>query len=142
MLGTVLSSLLTGPLVNVVSSYLEKSLDVDMNKDKLRADLEREILSTIQEVTKEQGSVIKAELKSQDKLPRVWRAVAGTLFVFASLFFILIEPIAVAWFGLPEVPIKQYFGDQLNNLVLTCLGGYVGVTLIDNLANSFVRWRR
>lgn len=138
----VLLSLLSGPLVSAVMGVINKHYDVQINKDKLQADVEKAVLGTITDVTSNQADVLKAEINSEERLARIWRPIAGLSLLSVLLFYSLILPISVGWFGLPPVRVGDTLLGWIYTLCGTCLGGYMAGRSIEKIVETVFSRRR
>lgn len=138
-----LLSLLSGPLVGAVMSVITKHFDVQMNRDVIQGEIEKKILETITNVAGPQAEVIKAEINSEERLVRLWRPIAALSLVFVLLFYSLIVPIAVGWFGAPPVRVGDTLLGWIYTLTGSCLGGYMAVRSLEKITEMIVsRWRQ
>ncbi len=138
----LLLSLLTGPLVNSVMGVINKHYDVQINKDKLQADVEKAILGTITDVTSNQADVLKAEINSEERLARIWRPIAALCLLSVLMFYSLILPIAVGWFGAPPVRVGDILLGWIYTLFGSCLGGYIVGRSLEKIVENVFKGRR
>lgn len=133
----LLSKLLLGPLlgklVDLYKSYNQKQV----TESQLRRDLEKTILSTFSEVTKTQADVIMAEMRAEGWLQRNWRPVTAVCFAFIVMFYGILLPIAVDWFGAPPVRVGDQLLKWIMDAVMLCLGGYIGGRTLEKIVSTF-----
>ena len=140
---SILLKLLSGPLIASVMGVINKHYDVKMNKDTLQADIEKAVLGTITDVASTQADVIKAEIQSEDKITRIWRPLVALSFAFVILFYALIVPITVGYFGAPAPKIGDKLLEWVVQLCTLCLGGYVAGRSLEKITELvFSRWRK
>jgi hypothetical protein len=114
-----------------------------MNRDILQVEIEKAVLGVIQDVSKTQAGVIKAEISSESWLARNWRPISALGFVSVVLFYSLITPVTSAWFGAPPPRIGDVLLLKVIDLCTLCLGGYIGLRSFEKIADLvFSRWRR
>ena len=132
---SILLSLLSGPLLAAIMGVVGKYLDQQINRDKLEAEIKHAILGTISHVADTQASIIKAEISSEDRLVRIWRPIAALSLVGVLLFYSVITPVAVSWFGAPPVKV----GDTLLGWIYTLAGSCLGATVAGSYLVETVR---
>lgn len=132
---SILLTALSGPLLTAVLGVVNKYQDQQINKDKLEVELKQAILGTITHVADNQADIIKAEINSDDRLVRVWRPIAALSLVGVLLFYSVITPVAVAWFGAPPVRV----GDVLLGWIYTLAGSCLGVTVAGSYLESITK---
>jgi hypothetical protein len=134
-----LAKLVAGPLIGKVVDLVKGYQDKKLSEAALRAEVEKAILSTFADVAKTQGSVIEAEIKGESWLQRNWRPIVAVSFAFIVLFYGLITPILVAWFGAPPVRVGDQLLEWIMNAVVICLGGYIGGRSLEKIVSSLRR---
>jgi hypothetical protein len=140
---TLLTSLLTGPLIASIMGVVGKYIDKQANKDILQAEIEKAVLGTIKDVSSTQADVIKAEMQSESWLARNWRPISALCFVAVVIFYALWVPITVAYFGWTSPRIGDPLLLETIGLVKICLGGYIGFRSLEKITETvFSRWRR
>jgi len=124
MIGALLPVL--GP---IVSNVLDRILPEDANK---RMEVEREISAAMMQnsaaIEQAAASVIKAEAESEHKITATWRpilmltitAIVGWNYLFAPLV-----ELAVRMFAGDQVPLSIPLPEELWNLLMIGVGGYV-----------------
>jgi hypothetical protein len=134
-----LAKLVAGPLIGKVVDLVKGYQDKKLSEAVLRAEVEKAILSTFADVAKTQGSVIESEIKGESWLQRNWRPIVAVSFAFIVLFYGLITPILVAWFGAPPVRVGDQLLEWIMNAVVICLGGYIGGRSLEKIVSSLRR---
>jgi hypothetical protein len=138
MIATILKFVLgplVGHLVDLYKSYNQKQI----SESQLRRDIEKVILGTFNEVSKTQAEVIMAEAKGENWLQRNWRPVVAVAFAFVVVFYGLITPIMVGWFGMPPVRVGDDLLKWIMDAVVICLGGYIGGRSLEKIASMIMR---
>jgi hypothetical protein len=125
MLG-FLTKLLAGPIVDTVVGIVKSYQGRKVSDAEMRAEVNKAILSTLAEVTKTQGDVIMAEMRGENWLQRNWRPVTAISFVAIIVFYGILLPILVGWFGFPPVRVGDALLEWIMQAVMVCLGGYIG----------------
>jgi hypothetical protein len=129
----LLTKLLAGPLIDKVLNVFVSMQNRKATEAEVRAAVEKEILSTFSEVAETQASVLKAEITGEDWLQRNWRPIVAVSFSFVLLFYSLLMPILVSWFGVPPVRTGDLILEWTYDTVLLCLGGYIGGRTIEKV---------
>ena len=138
-----LTGLLTGPLVKAVLAVIERTQAAKLDKAAIEAELERAIAAELTRLAATEISarrdVLIAELRGESWLQRNWRPLVAIIFAAVIVFYGLILPIAVDWFGAPPVRI----GDTLLGWIMTsvniAIGGYIGGRTVEKVARGFTR---
>lgn len=133
-----LAKLIAGPLVGKLVDLFKVWQDNKLSEAELRAELSQAILSTFSEVTKSQASVIEAEIRGEDWLQRNWRPCVAVAFSVIPIFYGLIMPIMVAWWGFAPVRIGDILLMEILKLVAICLGGYIGGRSLEKIVKTIV----
>jgi hypothetical protein len=134
-----LAKLVAGPLVGKVVDLVKGYQDKKLSEAALRAEVEKAILSTFADVAKTQGSVIEAEARGEGWLQRNWRPIVAVCFAFIVVFYGLITPIAVGWFGAPPVRVGDQLLGWIMDAVVICLGGYIGGRSLEKIVATLRR---
>lgn len=129
----ILTKLLAGPLVEKLADVFISLQDRKATEAEVRAAVEKEVLSTLSEVTQAQASVLQAEIAGEDWLQRNWRPIVAMSFAFVLLFYSLIMPILVSWVGLPPVRTGDLILEWTYQTVLLTLGGYIGGRTVEKV---------
>jgi len=136
MIGTILK-LVSGPLIKALMDLYKGYNERQVSESQLRRDLEKTILGTFEEVSKSQADVIIAESKGENWLQRNWRPMVAVSFAFIVLFYGLISPILVGWFGFPPIRVGDDLLRWIMDAVVICLGGYIGGRSLEKIVASF-----
>jgi hypothetical protein len=113
---------LISSLLPVVSSVLDRVLPDTVEKDKVKAELQAQMLQHSSEIEKAAASVVVAEAKGESWLQRNWRPVTMMSFVV----IIINNYIAVPWLqtlGLPAVSLD--IPPDMWSLLQIGIGGYI-----------------
>jgi hypothetical protein len=135
----ILAKLVAGPLVGKVVDLIKGYQDKKVSEAALRAEVEKTILSTFADVAKTQGSVIEAEMRGENWLQRNWRPLVAVCFAFIVVFYGLLTPIAVGWFGWPPIRVGDQLLEWIMQAVMVCLGGYIGGRSLEKVVQMIVR---
>lgn len=133
-----LAGLLASPLAEAALSVFRAAERRKLTEAELRSELRKTLASAAEQVAAAelaaQRNVLLAELNGESRLQRIWRPLVALSFAFVMLFYALILPVAVDWFGLPPVRI----GDALLGWIMTsvniALGGYIGGRTLEKVA--------
>jgi hypothetical protein len=134
-----LAKLIAGPLIGKVVDLVKGYQDRKMSEAALRAEVEKAIMSTFADVAKTQGSVIEAEMRGENWLQRNWRPMVAVAFAFIVLFYGLITPILVGWFGAPPIRVGDQLLGWIMDAVVICLGGYIGGRSLEKIVSTLRR---
>lgn len=136
LLSTLVSALaspLTSSIVEIVKDFNGKKVSVR----EIEAAVAKEVSAAISQVSRSQADVIMAELNGRDRISRIWRPVVALSCVGTLLFYGIVSPIMVAWFGFPPVKV----GDQLLNWIFTLastgMAGYLGSVALENMSKDW-----
>jgi hypothetical protein len=134
-----LAKLVAGPLVGKIVDLVKGYQEKKVSEAALRAEVEKTILGTFAEVAKTQGDVIMAEARGENWLQRNWRPMVAVAFAFIVVFYGLLTPIAVGWFGFPPVRVGDQLLEWIMQAVMVCLGGYIGGRSLEKVVQMIVR---
>lgn len=131
----VVAGPLIGKLVDLYKSYNQKQI----TEEALRRDIEKVVLGTFNDVAKTQSEVIVAEMNADGWLQRNWRPIVAICFAAIPLFYGLFMPITVAWFGFAPVRIGDDLLKWIMDVVMVCLGGYIGGRSLEKITDKIMR---
>lgn len=134
----IIAKFIAGPLVGKLVDLFKVWQSNKLSEAELRAELSQAILSTFSEVTKSQASVIEAEIRGEDWLQRNWRPCVAVAFSIIPIFYGLIMPIMVAWWGFAPVRVGDILLMEILKLVAICLGGYIGGRSLEKIVKTIV----
>lgn len=134
-----LLKLLTGPLIESIVGIIQKFQDRKLSEVQLKAEVHKELIAAFGKISESQRDVILAEVKAEDRLTRLWRPISALLFVFIIVFYSLLLPVLVDWFGLPPVRIGDKLLAWVYELVTICLGGYIAGRSLEKIVEV---WKR
>ncbi len=138
MIATILK-LIAGPVAGKVLDVITAHDNAKTDRAQLRTEIEKAIVGAMPEITAHQAAVVKAEIGGEGWLQRNWRPCVALAFAGIIVFYGLILPVAVDWFGAPPVRIGDALLGWIMQAVLICLGGYIGGRTIEKLAKVFDR---
>jgi len=137
-----LSKLLAGPVVEAVTDVYKANLKAGVDKNKLEADVKKAVLVSLTDTVDKQANVITAEVNSQDKLVRRWRPITALALGFVLIWYSLMVPIAVDWFGMPPLRVGDLLLSWIYAGFTLMVGGYIGARSIEKIASMVItRWR-
>ena len=128
-----LTKLLAGPLIDKIVVLFTSLQGRALSEEKVRAEVEQQVLTTIADITRTQGDVIMAEMRGESPLQRLWRPITALLFVWIVFWFGFLQPLFVGWFGLPPLRVGDTLLLQIIDLVKLCLGGYIGGRTLEKI---------
>lgn len=141
ILKTILGYFL-GPVVEKVTDLFKVFQQRQMTEAEVRAEVEKELAKVLGTITVTQGDIIKHELQAEDLLTRIWRPIVALLSMFILVFYALILPIMVDWFGFPPVRVGDLILSWMFTITLTCLGGYVAGRSVEKIVDKITVGRR
>lgn len=136
---SILAKLIAGPLVGKIVDLFSAFQGRKVSEATLRAEVELAVLGTFEEVTKSQASVIEAEMRGEGWLQRNWRPMVAVSFAFIIVFYGLITPILVGWFGFPPARVGDDLLRWIMDACVICLGGYIGGRSLEKIVSTIVR---
>jgi hypothetical protein len=134
-----LTKLIAGPLVGKVFDVVKSFQDRKATEAEVRAEVEKAVMGVIADVSKSQADVIMAEARGENWLQRNWRPMTAVAFSFTLVFYVLIMPIMVAWLGVPPVRTGDLILEWTFQIILVCLGGYIGGRSIEKVVSMVLR---
>ena len=132
----VITSILTGPIVDAVIGVFKSYQSRKISEAELRTQLNSAILVAFAEATKTQGDVIKAEANAEGWLQRNWRPMTAVAFASIVFFYGIVLPIAVGWFGAPPARVGDDLLKWIMDAVVVCLGGYIGGRSLEKIVET------
>lgn len=140
---TKLLGLLTGPIVDAVVGIWKSNNQRKMTEAEMTAAVQKAVVGAISSVAGEAAQVIMAETKSEDWLTRNWRPIVALTAFFSYWYVILAVPHLVAWGWLPGLRFGEVGLQNLFQLAVICVGGYVGGRTLEKVATTaFGAFRR
>lgn len=133
----VVKKLLMGPVIGALVDLYKSYNQKQVTEAQLRRDIEKTVLGVFQEVSKSQADVIMAEANGENWLQRNWRPMTAISLAFIVLFYGLIMPVMVAWFGFEPVKIGDLLLEWIKDIVIICLGGYIGGRSLEKIVETF-----
>ncbi len=137
MIGMI-ARLFAGPIIDAVTRVFVASQNKKATEAEMRAEVEKAIMQTIADVSHAQADVIKAEAQGESWLQRCWRPVTALAFASVILFYGIVLPIAVDWFGMPRVRVGDTLLSWIMQAVMLCLGGYIGGRTLEKITDSIL----
>lgn len=134
-----LAKLIAGPLVGKIIELVTSYQGRKLGEAELRAEVDRAVLDTFKEVSKSQASVIEAEMRGENWMQRNWRPIVAISFAFIIFFYGIITPVLVSWFDVPPVRVGDDLLKWIMDVVVICLGGYIGGRTIEKVVKMLVR---
>ncbi len=129
----MISKWLLGPITDSVTDVVKTYITKKADTEEVRAKVKEKVAETLGVVTKENASVIKAEVGNGNFLTRSWRPITAIyLFALWSLQT-CIFPWAHYLFGTPAVPMNAEVYVIFTGVCLTFAGGYAGLRSIEKL---------
>lgn len=135
----VLLKLFASPIVDAVVRVFDKYQTTQVNKEKLRSEVNRAVLDSIKSTSDKQRSIIEREIGAEDKVTRVWRPVTALAFSFVILWYSFLGPITVNWFGFPPLQPGDTVLEWIYTLTTIMIGGYMGGRTIEKVVTSIIR---
>lgn len=118
-----LARLLTGPIVDRVADVWTALLEKQVSEQEIRARVAEAVVAAIAGLPDAQARVLVAEAAGESWIQRAWRPLTGAALGFTMVFWAVLVPVAVDWFGLPPIRV----GETLLEWVFTALLGFGSV---------------
>jgi len=131
-----LLSLLTGELFDSVTDIWKKYLDKEITKAELQVQLFGLLVPAFTKTIEAQKDVLIAEIKSEDWLVRRWRPMVVIALATIPIFYGLVTPVAVAWFGMEPVRVGDALLLEILAIVKVAIGGYIGSRGLEKIATT------
>lgn len=130
---------LSGPLIGAILEVVKTAQAQKLNEAQIRGEVEKALILAVGQVQQSQYELFKVEVQSEDPWVRRWRPAVAVSFACVLLFYAIIVPVLVDWFGFPPLRV----GDKLLEWIVTLLGGTLGAfaigRTIEKVAESFKR---
>ncbi len=136
---SIFAKVLAGPLLDRVFGIVERHQAKQINRDKLEVELRGAVLDAMTDISDNQVAAILAEARGESWLQRNWRPMVAVCFAGIVVFYALVLPIAVDWFGANPVRIGDKLLEWIMQAVMVCLGGYIGGRSLEKIARV---WKR
>lgn len=136
---SLITKLLAGPLIGRLVDVFVEYQKRKGTEAEFRAEVEKVIMNTISDVSREQADIIKAEIEGENWLQRNWRPLTAISFAFVIFFYGILSPILVGWFGFPPVRVGDDLLRWIMDAVVICLGGYIGGRSLEKIVKMIVR---
>lgn len=130
-----ITRILAGPIVDAVTDVFKSFQNRKITESEMRSEVNKAVLSTFAEVSKTQASVIEAEMGG-NWLQRNWRPIVAVCFAAIVVFYGIILPILVGWFGFPPVRVGDQLLEWIMSAVTICLGGYIGGRSLEKIVST------
>ena len=138
-----LARIFTGPLVDAIAGVVKSIESRKMTEAEVRAEIEKAVAATLRSTAatelEARRDVLIAELRGESWLQRNWRPMVAVAFAAVLLFYALILPIAVDWFGAPPVRVGDTLLGWIMRIVMVALGGYIGGRTVEKVAKTLRR---
>ncbi len=138
-----LARIFTGPLVDAIAGVVKSIESRKMTEAEVRGEIEKAVAATLRSTAatelEARRDVLIAELRGESWLQRNWRPMVAVAFAAVLLFYALILPIAVDWFGAPPVRVGDTLLGWIMRIVMVALGGYIGGRTVEKVAKTLRR---
>lgn len=121
---SMLLKIFTGPITDSVIDIVKTYLTKDSDEQQVRVEIEKKIQDTIQSTYSSHSDIVKSELSSDSWLAKSWRPIVALCFSFVILYYALLGPMLVAWFGVPPLSPGDIVLTNVMNMVGIYLTGY------------------
>lgn len=122
-----------GPVKEVALAWVKK----EISEAEFDAKIKTALIGSFAELWKEQSSIIRAEITSEDWLTRNWRPIVALVSFFSLWYVIFLIPhfvqsgLMTSSPGFGEAGLGWFF-----TLTSICVGGYIGGRTIEKAAKS------
>ena len=142
-IASLLTGLLTGPLVRAVLDVFERAQAAKMDRVAIEAELERAIAAELTRLAATEiaarRDVIITELRGESWMQRSWRPIVALTAFFSYWFAIVAYPFLHAWGWLPPVRFGEVGLQNLFWLTTVAVGGYIGGRTLEKIARAIRR---
>jgi len=145
MIGWLLKLLGGGVLEKVADVALQAAklaAEKKISEEEARARIASSAYELLAREAEAAREVIVAEARSESWLTRSWRPLVAVSFALVVLFYALILPVAVGWFGLPPVRVGDALLGWVMQAVMLALGGYIGGRSAEKIARIIMQGRK
>ena len=132
----LLFKFLGGPLVSGIVDVVKNHQNRKATEAEIKGEVSEAVMAAFSSVSEQQANVIIAEAQGESWLQRTWRPIVAISFAFVVVFYALILPIAVDWFGVPPVRVGDKLLEWVMSAVMLCLGGYIGGRSLEKIAKT------
>ena len=137
-IASLLTGLLTGPLVKAVLDVFERARAAKLDRAAIEAELQRAIATELTRFViteiEARRDVLIAELHGESWLQRNWRPIVALTAFFSYWFVIVAYPFLHAWGWLPPVRFGEVGLQNLFWLTTITIGGYIGGRTLEKIA--------
>jgi len=133
---------LSGPLITGVVDIVKNHQNRKATEAEIRGEVSKMILGVFGSLSEQKANVVIAEARGEDWLQRNWRPMVALSFAFVVMFYALVLPIAVDWFGAPPVRVGDKLLEWVMTAVMVCLGGYIGGRSLEKIAKTVMAYLR
>ena len=142
-IASVLTGLLTGPLVRAVLDVFERAQAAKMDRAAIEAELQRAIAAELTRLAatelEARREVIISELRGESWLQRNWRPIVALTAFFSYWFVIVAYPFLLAWGWLPPVRFGEAGLQNLFWLTTVAVGGYITGRTLEKISTTIRR---
>lgn len=123
-----------GPVLDIVKDLGGKWINKQISDKQFETELYKALLLAFTGLWDKQAEVIKAEITGEDKITRIWRPVVALAFAFVLIWFALLAPIFVDWFGAPPLRTSDTLLEHVVTLLTISITGYIGGRSAEKIA--------
>ncbi len=128
-------------VVNGVFGLVQQIGANQITREMIKASVTKAVITAFSEVTEQQANVVLAEIRGEDWLQRNWRPMVALAFAFSYLFVIIMYPFMAAWHILPVVKFGEIGLQNMFELTMVCVGGYIAGRSLEKIAGSIMgKW--
>jgi len=139
MIISAIARAIIGPALDQVFGLIRDYQAKKLSEAELREKLAEAVMDSAAKIARQQAGVIEAEARGESWLQRNWRPMVAVSFAGVLLFYAIVLPIAVDWFGAPPVRVGDQLLGWIMQTVMIALGGYIGGRTIEKVARI---WKR
>ena len=113
-----------------------------ISEEEAKARIARSAFDLLAREAEAARGVIEAEARSESWLTRSWRPLVAVSFALVVLFYALVLPVAVGWFGMPPVKVGDALLGWVMQAVMLALGGYIGGRSAEKIARIIMTGKK
>ena len=113
-----------------------------ISEEEAKARIARSAFDLLAREAEAARGVIEAEARSESWLTRSWRPLVAISFALVVLFYALVLPVAVGWFGMPPVKVGDALLGWVMQAVMLALGGYIGGRSAEKIARIIMTGKK
>ena len=129
-------------IADVAMQAARLAAEKKISEEEARARIAKSAYELLAREAEAARDVIIAEARSESWLTRTWRPLVAISFALVVIFYALILPISVDWFGAPPVRVGDALLGWVMQAVMLALGGYIGGRSAEKIARIIMTGKK